>query len=262
MAIGYWVPYAAAKAAASTFCYPIRYALTPLFGVDFPETCIKTGEENFGSMTIDPKIIRSCTEQAARYYAMSTGSSRTSTPRTSSPSTFESDPSTPPSSPLSYRSLRSRLAFKAINAKREYTTGSERAETEVESGSGESTRTSPAAMNPYIKHLNKPYFAPDYELNRSSAYKWQARSPSPKSSSAEESPVGKNRSVNDIDDNHDSNDDNYLPGLPAKLSHVAPVSKKRKRCINLSADELLAVCGLMKLNASDDPDYTLRRASL
>ncbi|KAJ5231205.1 hypothetical protein N7489_011913 [Penicillium chrysogenum] len=33
---GYWMPYEAAKAMAATFCWRIRYALTPLFGTEFP----------------------------------------------------------------------------------------------------------------------------------------------------------------------------------------------------------------------------------
>ncbi|KAJ5505257.1 hypothetical protein N7453_004214 [Penicillium expansum] len=37
---GYWMPYEAARAMAATFCWRIRYALTPLFGTEFPAMCI------------------------------------------------------------------------------------------------------------------------------------------------------------------------------------------------------------------------------
>jgi hypothetical protein len=42
--IGYWMPYEAARAMAATFCWRIRYALTPLFGTEFP------------AMTYDPRL--------------------------------------------------------------------------------------------------------------------------------------------------------------------------------------------------------------
>ncbi|KAL8869574.1 MAG: hypothetical protein Q9174_004175 [Haloplaca sp. 1 TL-2023] len=61
---GYWMPFDAAKAVASTFCYRIRYVLTPIFGLDFPAQCIAPGSTGFDSMHIAPKIIRDCIEAA------------------------------------------------------------------------------------------------------------------------------------------------------------------------------------------------------
>ncbi|EFR00480.1 hypothetical protein MGYG_03482 [Nannizzia gypsea CBS 118893] len=58
---GYWMPFEAAKAVAATFCWKIRYALTPLFGVDFLSECIKPTDEMFGRMIIDPAVIRAAT---------------------------------------------------------------------------------------------------------------------------------------------------------------------------------------------------------
>ncbi|GBF62444.1 hypothetical protein TMEN_4989 [Trichophyton mentagrophytes] len=58
---GYWMPFEAAKAVAATFCWKIRYALTPLFGVGFLSECIKPTDEMFGRMIIDPAIIRAAT---------------------------------------------------------------------------------------------------------------------------------------------------------------------------------------------------------
>lgn len=65
--IGYWIPYEAAKAVAATFCWNVRFALTPVFGKDFPETCILPDSEDFGNMHIDPEITKRCAEQARLY---------------------------------------------------------------------------------------------------------------------------------------------------------------------------------------------------
>ncbi|KAL9580685.1 MAG: hypothetical protein Q9212_004344 [Teloschistes hypoglaucus] len=61
---GYWMPFEAAKAVAATFCYRIRYVLTPVFGLDFASQCTPPGAPGFDSMHIDPKIIRKCVEMA------------------------------------------------------------------------------------------------------------------------------------------------------------------------------------------------------
>ncbi|GIC87619.1 putative APSES transcription factor Xbp1 [Aspergillus udagawae] len=67
---GYWMPYEAAKAMAATFCWKIRHALTPLFGLDFPSMCIHPQDRGrFGRMVIDPAIVRKATE-TANYYRM------------------------------------------------------------------------------------------------------------------------------------------------------------------------------------------------
>jgi hypothetical protein len=68
---GYWMPYDAAKALAATFCWRIRYALTPLFGLDFPDMCIHPDErKRHGVMVIDPEITRRATQTANYYRAL------------------------------------------------------------------------------------------------------------------------------------------------------------------------------------------------
>lgn len=64
------MPFETAKAVAATFCYNIRFALTPLFGTDFPTQCIQPHEPAFGKMTIDATIIKRATELSRRYYNM------------------------------------------------------------------------------------------------------------------------------------------------------------------------------------------------
>ena len=61
------MPFEAAKAIAATFCWRIRYALTPVFGPEFPKMCLRPESEGFGAMVIDPAITQRCTEQALFY---------------------------------------------------------------------------------------------------------------------------------------------------------------------------------------------------
>ncbi|KAL8689274.1 MAG: hypothetical protein Q9218_005017 [Villophora microphyllina] len=61
---GYWMPFEAAKSVAATFCYRIRYVLTPIFGQNFPSQCTPPGAPGFDSMRIEPKILRHCFEAA------------------------------------------------------------------------------------------------------------------------------------------------------------------------------------------------------
>jgi len=76
------MPFEAAKAVAATFCYHIRYALTPVFGLDFVNICVRPGEEGFGHMVIDQAIVRRCTEKAQGYRAASRETSLVGSPVT------------------------------------------------------------------------------------------------------------------------------------------------------------------------------------
>lgn len=65
---GYWMPYPAAKALASKFCYNIRWALIPLFGPDFPSSCIHPTDPLYDTngpdrWAIDPAIVDTCKTQ-------------------------------------------------------------------------------------------------------------------------------------------------------------------------------------------------------
>jgi hypothetical protein len=61
------MPFEAAKAVAITFCYNIRYVLTPVFGIDFIHSCIHPNDPNFGRMVIHKDIIQQCTDEAHFY---------------------------------------------------------------------------------------------------------------------------------------------------------------------------------------------------
>ncbi|EXJ88012.1 hypothetical protein A1O1_04939 [Capronia coronata CBS 617.96] len=95
VAQGYWIPYEAAKAVAATFCWHIRYALTPVFGKDFPDTCLRPDSEGFGSMQIDPEITKRCAVQAQLYRELELQEAFTPSSGIPSPRT----PRTPPFRP-------------------------------------------------------------------------------------------------------------------------------------------------------------------
>ncbi|KAL8923233.1 MAG: hypothetical protein Q9172_003210 [Xanthocarpia lactea] len=79
---GYWMPFEAAKAVAATFCYRIRYVLTPIFGLDFPAQCIPPGSLGFESMHVAPKIVRECVEAARKSHRLRQGPRIESRPET------------------------------------------------------------------------------------------------------------------------------------------------------------------------------------
>jgi len=76
------MPFEAAKAVAATFCYNIRCALTPVFGVDFLDLCVVPEDPRFGRMVIDRNIVRHCTEAANELLVLSRDASMVASPRT------------------------------------------------------------------------------------------------------------------------------------------------------------------------------------
>lgn len=90
------MPFEAAKAVAATFCYNIRYALTPVFGIDFLDLCVEPEDPRFGRMVIDRNIVRHCTEAATELRVLSREASMVASPRT--PASFESFPRWTPKS--------------------------------------------------------------------------------------------------------------------------------------------------------------------
>ncbi|KAF2204576.1 hypothetical protein GQ43DRAFT_468965 [Delitschia confertaspora ATCC 74209] len=63
----YWMPYDAAKAVAATFCYNIRWALTPVFGKGFLSMCTHPKDPLFAKFVIDPEIVKECTAESNRW---------------------------------------------------------------------------------------------------------------------------------------------------------------------------------------------------
>ncbi|CZT20819.1 uncharacterized protein RCC_06677 [Ramularia collo-cygni] len=54
---GYWMPYACARAVCLTFCYTIRWALTPVFGPDFIKECLTPDDPGYCRFKIDPQLV-------------------------------------------------------------------------------------------------------------------------------------------------------------------------------------------------------------
>lgn len=86
------MPYDAAKAVAATFCYRVRHALTPLFGLDFPDLCAHPLDRmRFGRMIIDQAIVRQSRETASYYRMLELSSPTLSAPPGPHPSTSSTE---------------------------------------------------------------------------------------------------------------------------------------------------------------------------
>lgn len=57
------MPFEAARALASKFCWEIRYALVPLFGPGFVNTCTRPEHQEANDFTIDQEVVRACQEE-------------------------------------------------------------------------------------------------------------------------------------------------------------------------------------------------------
>ena len=96
------MPFEAAKAVAATFCWEIRYALTPVFGVDFPDLCVDPGSPAFMRLEIDPAIVKRCEKAAYMSRIQSQKASLARSPQT--PTRSKNGPHWTP------RSLRPKMA--------------------------------------------------------------------------------------------------------------------------------------------------------
>lgn len=63
VAQGYWMPYSCARAICLTFAYPIRWALTPIFGPSFIRECLQPNTPGFARFKIDSETVR-CAQMA------------------------------------------------------------------------------------------------------------------------------------------------------------------------------------------------------
>lgn len=50
---GTWLPFKLCKILARRFCYYLRYSLVPIFGTDFPDSCLKPNEKGYGELKLD-----------------------------------------------------------------------------------------------------------------------------------------------------------------------------------------------------------------
>ncbi|PYH46962.1 putative APSES transcription factor Xbp1 [Aspergillus saccharolyticus JOP 1030-1] len=73
---GYFVPWECARALATRFCWDVRYALTPIFGNDFPEDCLHPDHPDYRQWLIDPEIVHDSAEKQAMYCRLEVQASR------------------------------------------------------------------------------------------------------------------------------------------------------------------------------------------
>jgi hypothetical protein len=79
------MPFECARALCSTFCYKIRWVLTPLFGPDFVTQCLPPDHLNYARFKIDGNIVRRAERQAEGWRA---DASRSGTPASLADSSY------------------------------------------------------------------------------------------------------------------------------------------------------------------------------
>ena len=149
---GYWMPFNCARALCLTFCYPIRWALTPIFGPTFVRQCLKPGSPGFEKWKIDGEAIRKAQLEAEGWSMTLEGvqSKERSIPR-----------SVPPEPSAKQKSLRSRLAKPAFKSGSPF-----ELEGESEKANATASATSPCVSpkssysTPGWTSINKPRASP------------------------------------------------------------------------------------------------------
>jgi hypothetical protein len=164
---GYWIPYEAAKAIAATFCYDIRYALTPVFGIEFIDLCLVPEDPGYKSMYIDESITEHCREQAEIYYQHEL-ESPTSRP-SSSTNSRASSPRTPPMSLYKFgpASLRFKPTLTQVATEGHDIGGSTTCDSDFSEPDDQYTLSPPNTLSPSSprfrnvwSHVNAPRSAP------------------------------------------------------------------------------------------------------
>lgn len=233
---GFWMPFEAAKAMAATFCWAIRYALTPIFGLDFPDLCVDEADPCFGRMKIDARIIQQCTEKASEYRLLYTTTSRPSsaTSTTSSPTTMKS----------SARTLRPKVS-KALDAAQWCTSESEpspiyTASPSSPKGSGELALKTPRS----VKHrTSSPTSPPSFRSMLDHHHEYTEDSDDLSGSdcgdemSSEEAPVRDNRRFRRMSvDSCVSNSEEYPPGKRQRKDYKYGTIEGANILLNFHAD--------------------------
>ena len=231
--VGYWMPYEAAKAVAATFCYPIRFALTPVFGVDFLSLCVRPEDPAFSRMVISRNIVRQCTEAARSFHALSRGVSVTSSPQTLDSSTKHPR--------WTSKSLRHR-GTKGMSVESKYSTDTDRSDQYLYSP--------PNSLNFQWTALNTPRSAnlqpfqpssPKQIMTPASIYEDNI---SRGSSSSEENRLAKQASV-ERDEEYDEDSSSLSSSV-----EVSAAPKRRKKPAALTK-EARAAYTLMQLQMAD-----------
>ena len=231
------MPFEAAKAVAATFCYNIRYALTPVFGLDFLSLCVNPEDPSFGRMVIDRDIVRQCTETANGLRVLSRAASKTLSPKTPSSSAWSQRPS---------KSLRPK-PVKILGMENGYDTDTDRSERHFSSPQTPislewtALNTIRPTQSPYHSSASPP------RLKNTSTSKYSDS----KSSSDSEEIRGIKRALPKKDDKHEKDEKDDEESLSNNTSEegAAPL-KRRKRTILLTTETKAAYL-LMQLHMKD-----------
>lgn len=181
-ASGYWIPYAAAKAVAATFCFSIRYALTPVFGMDFIDMCVPPDDtKRFGSMMIDPEITRVCTEQMRSYYNLEMAHPSPRVGATISPGVGFRSPKLGVARPVAKKDfgLPSGREWKAVN-RVQAVKGSGESEYETESGDDDLYALSTTMSSPGGLQFKNVWSTPPTSSKRAAFFEDEMISPKTK----------------------------------------------------------------------------------
>ncbi|GAB7366208.1 hypothetical protein MBLNU230_g7768t1 [Neophaeotheca triangularis] len=111
---GYWMPYACARAICLTFAYPIRWALTPIFGPSFIKECLKPEHPGFARFKVEREVVR-CAQLEVEGWK---GASRDGTPADGQEgdNTTEIPRSAPDSNTVAGKQLRPRKEMPRFKA--------------------------------------------------------------------------------------------------------------------------------------------------
>lgn len=142
---GYWMPYKCARAICLTFCYNIRWALTPIFGPSFIKECLRPDHPGFSRFKIDPEVVRCATLEAKGLKPESVG-------RNESPSGALNERQIPRSQPASMPGPQPRPRYNNMNfrAGSPFDSGSEASQ------NGHYTYASPPVRSPGLSPKSTP----------------------------------------------------------------------------------------------------------
>lgn len=230
------MPYEAAKAVAATFCFHIRYALTPVFGLGFSELCVIPDDPSFGRMVIDRDIIRGCTEAANEFRVLSREMSIATSPQTPL--------LTAGLSKWSPKSIRPKTV-KAADMESGYGTDTDRSDKYLESPQIQTKLDWTALNNPrsvVIQHQHLP--CSKETPSTTSAPESGEDSQERLETSSEGSSVAK-RALSELDEDYDGESSSG----PSSEDVMSP-PKRRKKSVTVTKEARAAYL-LMQLNMAD-----------
>jgi len=225
------MPFEAAKAVAATFCWNIRYALTPIFGVEFLDLCTDCEDPAFKRFTIDECIVKQCIRESSSWRRFESHPGPSSLRKT-----IPSGSSGRPASKSDWspaKTLRPRSA-KIYDFENDASSSDKSEECTVPSQS--STRARSTAVNTSVLPKRTRQVAPSPSPFRSSV-------PSSTPIPSLESPKIK-RTLSDTDDMTDD-------PTSRNSSEEAIATRKRRKVGTFGADEARAAYMLIKLSVED-----------